>query len=221
MSLDKYLEKIAREEGIISPADIYDQSTFEEIKQEIENIRPNVKELLDEKTLSPEQRDCLNKIREFCDELSENFRTEFLSLLEQYHKERRQISQKIVDYLLEKNFDLPQFTVSQGKQANDLLDSFNLNAEVGDQNLLLTFQFPKPLAQYWWKGGANSWGNLAEDMEDRVIEWGYFYRELIQEVWYLQGFYEDEKGLNFYRLNNIGEHDPKNFYYVWEINGNK
>lgn len=217
MSPYRHLERFAREDGIKNPEDIYDQPTFEEIRQEIEKKRPNVRELLDERTLSPEQKACLDKTREFCNELSENFRSEFLSLLERYRSERRQISQEIVDYLLEKNFDLPQFTVSQGRQANELLADFSLDAEVKDRNLLLAFQFPKPLAHFWWKGGVDSWGDLGEDMEDRVIEWGHFYRELIREVWNLQGCYENEENLAFRRLNGIGEHDPGNFYYVWEM----
>jgi len=83
--------------------------------------------------------------------------------------------------------------------------------------LLLVFQLPKPLAQFWWKGGADSWGNLAEDINDTAIEWGHFYRELMPVVWETQGRHENESGLYFQRVNDIGEHDPKKYYYIWEI----
>ena len=217
MSADKYLEKFARQEGVRNPADIYDQPTFEEIRAEVKNVYPNVTELLDEKKLSAELKVCLNRTREFCSELSENFRLRFLSLLEKYRNERRPISQKIVDYLLEKNFNLPQFAIAHDAKATEMLLDFGLHPEIGDQKLLLSFQLPKPLAQFWRKGGANSWGYGSKDMEDRVIEWGHFYRELMGEVWHMQGYYENEKGLDFYRLNDVGEHDPKKFYYVWEM----
>lgn len=34
-------------------------------------------------------------------------------------------------------------------------------------------------------------------------------------IWEMRGYYEDEKGLSFDRLNGVGEHDPEKFYYVW------
>lgn len=216
MSIDKQLERIAREEGIKNFADIYDQPTFEETNKEFKNIRPNSKENVSEKKLTEEFKACLHKTREFCAELSDEFSLKFLSLLKQRCKEKK-ISQKMIDHLLEKKFDLPKFTISYGKEANELLYDFGLNMETDNQFLLLTFQLPKPLAKFWWKGGNDSWGDSAEDVENRVIEWGHFYRELMHEVWNMQGYYENEKGLDFRRLNDIGEHDPKKFYYVWKI----
>lgn len=221
MSLERSLQRIAREEGIKNPEDIYDQTTFEEIAREIKDIRPNVKELfdLDPDLMNPEQKKCLDRTREFCNELSKNFSADFLSVIEEYQNEGRPISQKIIDYLLEKKFDLPEFTILQGQSARELLIGFDLDSEVEDKELLLVFQLPKPLARFWWKGGANLEGNESRGKEDKVIEWGHFYRELMGGVWHLQGYYENEKGLDFCRVNDYGEHDPKKFYYVWKMNG--
>lgn len=36
-------------------------------------------------------------------------------------------------------------------------------------------------------------------------------------VWENQGYYENEIGLNFYRINDIGQHSPNNYYYIWEV----
>ena len=127
------------------------------------------------------------------------------------------IFQKIIDYLLEKKFDLPNFTITHGVRAEETLKEIGLDGKIEEKNLLILFQLPKPLSFFWWKGGADSWGSLAEDIKGSSTEWGHFYRELMLVVWEMQGYYENEKGLCFNRLNEIGEHDPLKFYYVWEI----
>jgi hypothetical protein len=38
----------------------------------------------------------------------------------------------------------------------------------------------------------------------------------METVWETLGYYESETSLNLRRLNAIGDHDPKNFYYVWQ-----
>ena len=210
-------KRIMTEEGLKNSQDIWDLKTYDEIKNEIEKISPNIKELVEEHELNAETKRCLDKIRAFCSELSEEFRQTFLVLLEQYRKERRQISQKIVDYLLEKNFDLPNFTIAYREKAQELLKERGFDVEINDQSLLLIFQLPKPLSQFWWKGGVDSWGDLSEDMQGAVIEWGHFYRELMPVVWEKQGYYENESALDFYRINGVGEHDPQKYYYIWEV----
>ena len=89
-------EKIRRLEGLKNQEDIWDIETFDEIKQKIEQLPPNTKELLLELELTPEMKRCLKKIRTFCKELSDDFKQTFLSLLDQYRKEHRQISQTIL-----------------------------------------------------------------------------------------------------------------------------
>ncbi len=206
-----------RLEGLKSPEDIWDIETFDEIKERIEQVSPNVKELISENELKLEAKKCLKKTRTFCKELSQDFKQTFLSLIDQYRQERRQISQKIVDYLLEKNIVLPNFTIASKKQAKALLKEYELGGEINEESLLLIFQLPKPLAQFWWKGGADSWGELAEDINDTAIEWDHFYRELMPVVWETQGRHENENSLNFNRLNGFSQHDPKKYYYIWEL----
>lgn len=210
-------EKIRRLEGLRNYKDIWDIETCDKIKSEINTTTPNVKEFAQEHGLDDETKRHLDKTRKFCSELSEEFKQTFLSLLEQYQNERRQIPQKIVDYLLEKNFDLPNFIIAHGEKVQELLEEYGLYIETNDQTLLLVFQLPKPLSQFWWKGGADSWGTLSEDVQNTVIEWGHFYRELMSVVWQEQGRHENENGLGFQRVNKVGEHDPKKYYYVWKM----
>jgi hypothetical protein len=40
-------------------------------------------------------------------------------------------------------------------------------------------------------------------------------------VWKHVDFEEYEGNLKFSRINNIGEHDPQNFYYIWKVSKKK
>src|SRR3989344_2840822 len=95
-------EKMRRLEGMRSRADIWDLDTLDDIREEIRKKMPNIREELDRDRLTPELKSTLRKIITFCDELSEKFRERFLSLLNRYSSEKRQVSQKIIDYLFEK-----------------------------------------------------------------------------------------------------------------------
>jgi len=35
-------------------------------------------------------------------------------------------------------------------------------------------------------------------------------------VWRNRGYFEDEKGLFLKRINPPGQHDPQQYYYLWE-----
>lgn len=227
-------EKMMRLDGTKNYEDIWDIDTYDKIKSDIEKELPNIKEFIkgeagqvshnikefiDSHEFSIEKQRCLDNTRVFCSELSMDFKKKFLSVLEQYSQERRQISQKIVDYLLEKNLVLPSFTIADREQAYALLEEYGLGGEIDEQSFLLVFQLPKPLAQFWWKGGSDSCDDMSVDVKDEVIEWGHFYRKLMSVVWEVQGHYENERGLDFRRVNDVGEHDPKKYYYVWKISG--
>jgi|SRR3989344_247041 len=215
--LPSNLENIRRFEGFKNPEDIWDLTTYEDIKNSLEKQNTHIHEEFGEKWLSGEHLEQVKKVRAFCEQATQNFRATFLELLEQYTKEKRVMSPRIMEFLKEKQMDLPHFTIAHGEFAGEILDDFELNYEIGADSILLVFQLPKPLAQYWWKGGTDSWGNAAEDIEGMAIEWGHFYRELMPVIWEMQGLYENEHGLDFQRINKIGEHNPKKFYYVWEM----
>ena len=97
------------------------------------------------------------------------------------------------------------------------MEDCGFRVEMDNKTLLVVFQLPKHLAQYWWKGGTESWGQESLDIEDSAIEWGHFYRELMPVIWEAVGRYENELGLDFERINSGGEHDPKKYYYIWKI----
>ena len=217
MNIEKQLRNIAKQEGIKNPDDIFDLSTFEDIKELIGNSEENVEESLSEEMPDKRREKCLKEARFFCADVSSRFQERFISLIESYRKEQSILSQEIIDYLLKKKFDLPEFAIMQGVEAENFISEMELNNLRDKDNIVINFQLPKPLAHFWWKGGEDSWGMLGERATG-TIEWGHFYRELMQEVWSVQGEYENEHGIGFSRLNDIGQHDPKKYYYVWEVN---
>ncbi|MDP3956166.1 MAG: hypothetical protein Q8Q18_02895 [bacterium] len=211
------LKKLMREEGITNPADIWDIEPYEEVIQDIEKKPRNILELLDKESVGPEMFECLTTTRTFCSESSENFRNTFLALIESYQKEKRHLSPKILNYLLEKKFDLPSFTIANGEHAGRILTDCHMGTHIDPQSLLLMFNLPTPLKHFWWKGGNETWGNDSKDVGGTVIEWGHFYRKLTPIIWEAQGKYENEHNLDFERINPIGMHDPEKYYYLWQI----
>lgn len=122
-----------------------------------------------------------------------------------------------MDYLTSHGLSLPEFIIADSDNAETMLEDMDLNWEMDKNRMLVTFQLPKQLAHHWWKGGAKEWGEGSEDVGGKAIEWGHFYRKLMPLVWEKLGFYEHEKGMDFRRINPIGQHDPDKYYYVWEV----
>jgi len=104
----------------------------------------------------------------------------------------------------------------EGDSAISKAIEYGLDKMEDNNGLMIVFNLPKPVGQFWWKGGKGLWGEQAIDVDGKVIEWGFFYRKIMETVWETLGYYESETSLNLRRLNAIGDHDPKNFYYVWE-----
>lgn len=211
-----HLEKIRREEGFRNQEDIWDPTTLQDITEIITDTPVNIHALVDS-LLYDETVRKFKRIFKFCEDLSEDFRKNFISLLEKYNRERRPISPQILNYLSKKNFILPTLTIADQDNAGPLLSEYRLfGEEIKPNNFLLTFQLPKPLAKFWWKGG-NAWDGSAEIIDDTSIEWGHFYRELMPVVWSHQGCSENHKNLTFRRVNQINQHDTDKYYYIWEI----
>lgn len=157
-----------------------------------------------------------NKIRRFCAELSIRFSEKFLLLLDQYQKEKQKIPKKIIDYLKKRDLDLSTFIVRRGEKMNETLEEFGISSYLEEDGFLVIFQLPKPLAQYWWKGGVGIWGSKSKNVGD-AVEWGEFYRKLMPSVWKTREYFSEKEGLDFRTVNDTGQHDPKKYYYIWEV----
>ena len=157
---------------------------------------------------------------------------------------REVMGAKTFKYLREKGMDESRLDLYEEEQAEEWLRKNNLLGEnCNGPNAILVFNFPKPIS-YWWKKGKPDGlqpGVYAEGAPDK---WGEMYANKIEFVWFLRdlmskgGIEEnkvnkllstgvpiellediEEKAGSFeselVRMNALGEHDHKNYYYVW------
>ena len=188
------LKKLRSEEGLRNPDDIFDLSNREGVANEV--LREN--------------------IHTFTEDVANTFQQTFKLLLEEYKKRTDLPSDEIIAYLANNKLDKPNFIVASNGE-NLLAELGFSNERVNADQIPVSFQLPKPLAQFWYKGGTDSWGDLGRDVGPNITEWGHFYRKLMEIVWEKIGYYESEKGLVFERVNGIGDHNPKSYYYIWKI----
>jgi hypothetical protein len=214
---------------------VADEQEFLEIYDKMQKQVIDANILIEENIYNPEASQeleaCLELSREFCEVLSKNFQAKFQEILVEYKKNQKLLSDKIIDFLKEKELDLPKFALHSSMVAEELLDNdlgledYNgcIDYEIKNREgkIIIVFNLPKPLAQFWWKGGTESWGSAGADIEASGIEWGDFYRELMPTVWETQGLYANEKGLNFERINFVADHKPDKYYYIWQVSVEK
>ena len=214
------VESHFRDEGFRNPKDQNEWFSRSEYAEQIKELPVNIDVRCDYIELDEEDERHLELLKSFCNELSDEFRNNFFSLIEQY-KERKEIPQKIIDFLEKKNLTLPRFIIAHAEHAKELLLDIELSGEDKEGgeyyggDFVLIFQLPTHLARLWWKGGANEWGDGGVDIRDTFIEWGFFYRKLMPIVWEKQGEFTNERGIAFDRINEIGQHNPEKYYYAW------
>ena len=195
------LKKLRGEEGLRNPDDVFELSD----RQGRDVIHESGQEAL---------RD---EIRDFIDDVSNSFQEAFQLLLEEYKKRTDLPSNEILAYLQEHEMDKPRFSVSE-KDGVAFLEKLGFPGQSLERaQIPVMFQLPKPVAQFWQKGGTDSWGTMGQEVGPKIVEWGHFYRKLMEVVWEKVGYYESERGFNFERVNGIGDHDVKSYYYVWKI----
>lgn len=186
---------------------------------------------------APTYEDCQNAeqkklwlaVNEYVKEASQTFHDRLVDVLVEYQYGSGEISDKILIYLERQRLIYPNFTFRFGKQGKELLKNIGLadRAEgINPDQGVLIFQLPKPLKEFWWKstervaehlrrGGKTPGLQDARPLEDTVIEWGKIYDQVMPAVWGVRDQYEAEGKLFYERLNQAGEHDPDEYYYVW------
>ncbi len=207
-------------DGMKNYNDIMDNSTMAEFTDKIDRSRLNLEEHTDIEQLSPTQKACLEKIHKFIATTTELFKTNFWSIINDYRAGGGELSPRIADFLKRQAFDLPKFTVADPNHAKELSASRGIeplpDSHSGD--FLLIFQFPKPLAKLWWKGGAEFGDDKAVKINKAAIEWGNFYRKLLPTIWKSRDRWHNNKQLSLQRMNDYFQHDEENYYYVWAVN---
>jgi hypothetical protein len=199
-------------EGFRNPNDIHDQPTFNDIENEIaqERLDRRIRFHFDTTTLGSESKKLLEQWRAEMQVCLEEWSVGIINLISQDEK----ISPRIREYLEIEGMDLPTFDLYEKKEADEALQKFGFNREkIETGNFLVVFNLPKPLSQFWWKGDAESWDSKSKDVRTMVIEWGRIYRLIIPIIWNAV----DNSPSTMERINPCGMHDPKQYYYLWEI----
>lgn len=202
--LEHQVGKFRRKEGLRNPNDVYDLTG------------------LNEENNSPERMELIQTVREFTVDMQKLLKDRLGTLIIESQQHPTPIPPEIIAYMEKTGMNLAQFSMFEGDSAISKTIEYGLD-EMEDKNgLMIVFNLPKPIGQFWWKGGTGLWGEQAVDVDGKVIEWGIFYRKLMDTVWETIGYYESETSLVLRRLNAIGDLDPRNYYYVWEASlGNK
>ncbi|HLC69792.1 MAG TPA: hypothetical protein VJH75_01970 [Patescibacteria group bacterium] len=211
---------VKRLEGVNNSADIYDNPSWEDIRRDLD---ANIVEKVDPK-INRKEHELLEQIRDFCLEINELTIDGMDNFFRKYSKSNPVLSGRIVEYLKKVKWDRPLFTIASGKESGEVLSKiFGEGATDLDRNsFLVVYQLPVPVAQFWDKGGVYDtegyryWGQKGRDIGPDIIEWGSIYREIAPIVWEAQ---EMKKfgDLKFERLNEEYQHNPKHYYYIWQV----
>jgi hypothetical protein len=183
-------------------------------KPEEEPITYNIKEYgINEAELTPKQLEYLQKVRAFAQSTSKVYRTAMRLLMKGYQQKNPNFTDKIIQKMMERGYDAPDFSIYGSRSAAEFLSKQeDLGIEGFNDNFLVNFQLPKPLARFWYKGGE---GTKSIPVKEGEIEWGHFYR-IAMPVIYSGVDRAQMSGLFLNRLNQFGQHDPKKYYYLWE-----
>lgn len=216
MNFEGQLERLRREEGLRNLEDIFDTASWETIREELGTRAPRI-QLLAEGKLSSREQHAFEVIETFARDASKFYAEIFARALEEYRSERREIAPAIIEHIRKKSFDVPEFVIAHGELARELLREYGFDQDRLADGFLVNFQLPKPLSRFWWKEGETLWGPDPETNRSGIIEWGHLYRRLMPAIWAMQGFYENERNLEFIHLNDGGQHDPARYYYLWAV----
>lgn len=156
-------------------------------------------------------------------------------------------SARIFRHLEKYGLHKPRFEFYFGMRAKQWLQKNKLiSKNQTPPDVILIFNFPKPVAQFWFKRPNREDDDEKTEREKsrwkHIIPWGMLYQKYLPIVWRLSelvdyfypydpflAFVDDktqkeikalEQGFRKFngfglRVNEAGEHDPKQFYYVW------
>ncbi len=130
------------------------------------------------------------------------------------HEKYPLLSEDMKRYLRDKKHDIPSFDIYGPGTIKELQEAVSINLESGNPDVnVVVFNFPKPLAHFWWK----QHGADEKRKPSKNTDWGEAYEALLPLIWekYREAFAKEN--LSTDRLNWPGQHDPKHYYYIWEL----
>lgn len=217
---ENQLRKLRWEEGFRNSEDIDDSSTQEEETQEkVEEVLLPISIQIS-RDASPETKSIADNARKFAIRMALKCRQKFWKELEKYRQEHTTISDKMVQFIKDKQLDVPRFWIYDEENARVFLHKHQFNDAIDEKNVLLVMDLPKPVAWFGWKGGpdfrSHNKMSTGQTLEHRVAEWGSFYDHLMLTIWEELDSEVSQGGLYLSRVNPVGTHQPLNYYYIYE-----
>lgn len=217
-ALNEQLEALQEQAEQIEDIAEYVADPEKELELEEEPMTYNIKEYgINEVELSEEQKEMLEKVRQFAQETTKVYRDVMRMLMQAYQQKNPNFTDKLISRIKEKGYDLPDFSLYGKEAAGKFLqnnDELGLDGLSGE-DFLVNFNLPKPFGRFWYKGGQ---GSKSIPVKEGEIEWGEFYRRSMPVI-YSAVDRAMIQGLYLQRLNEFGQHDYKKYYYLWEAMG--
>lgn len=166
---------------------------------------------------SKRREQSLNLTQEFCEEVS----CDFLQLFLEEHDNNDNnngtgLSESAIQHIINNDIALPRFDIILGKNRREILKRICLKQKISSDSIVLIFRLPELLDTSDIKDEEQEF-KLGNTRKENGEMWGYLYNSLKTTVWVKIHEYEKEKGLRFRRLNPKRQHDPVEYYYVWEV----
>lgn len=158
------------------------------------------------------------------EKITDNYRRQFWKAINEDREAGRYINDKIINYLREKGWDMPQFRVSLFKDVRKTINEMDEKyghatdneyrplPSYKDDDIIITFNLPKQFQQYFRKTDETK--DPSELHIDKyLIPWGTYYWKTI---WSVRSFTEHINYELPYKLDRIdtGPH-TKDYFYMW------
>ena len=168
-------------------------------------------------------------ISDFEEKLRDVFRERLAEILKDYrYGNDQKIGDKILNYLEAHKMLYPRISVLLGSEADKAIKEYDFYHEpIQNTEALIVFRLPKQLDNFWWKSSRLTNEAIRTDeqasisnnaqLNGQVIEWGTIYDQIMPTVWNIRNSFIDESKIDFERLNEFGQHDVDNYYYLWVV----
>ncbi len=157
---------------------------------------------------------------ELASNIKQAYEQHFRQAIDTYRQEVGPFPQKVEDYLEKMEWFKPSIGLLTATEAKEKLGQleFMYEAESWHNNdMLMVFNLPKPLAQYWNKYGTEEHPQQRQKINGMALEWGYFYRTLSQIPWNsVNQVAQSNERIEINRINQIGQHS-KDYYYLFRL----
>lgn len=209
------IRRLGRTLGLRGP----DLRELTELEDEGESFNRLPVPIIGELTGEEKDTELASDVQNYCQHISWELRTEFRELLrERQQVEGSKLTPTLVQRMQELELDVPKFEIYIGDARIEFVDSLGFERRwyFETDSVVVLFDFPKVLSQFWWKGGAGE-PDPKKRVEKMAVEWRQFYTALTPTVWRATEQEAEDAGFDFWRINPTATHTPRQYYYIWEV----